>query len=126
MNKKILVIDDEPHIVKVIKSRLEANDYKVITAFNGKEGLVKVQDEDPDIIIVDILMSEMDGYTFVRELKKTPKKIPVIVLTAKTGMAEIFRIEGIDDYVCKPFETEELLGKIEKHLNANGRESNAD
>jgi len=114
--KKILVIDDEPHMVMMIKSRLEANNYEVISASNGKEGLEKIPQEKPDLIIVDVLMPEMDGYTFVRKLKIANDEIPIIVLTAKPGMADLFAEEGITDYLYKPFETEELLSTVEQMI----------
>ncbi|MFH1836905.1 MAG: response regulator [Candidatus Omnitrophota bacterium] len=114
--KKILIIDDEPHIIKMVRSRLEANGYAVITALDGKEGLEKVEKENPDLIIVDVLMPKMDGYTFVRNLKKKRADIPIIILTATQGMTDLFEEEGITDQIHKPFETEELLGKIQKYL----------
>ena len=114
--KKILIIDDEPHIIKMVRSRLEANNYEVVTALNGEEGLNKLHQEKPDLIILDILMPKMDGYTFVRELKKEENEIPVIILTANTGMTDLFDEEGITDHVYKPFKTEELLEKIRKHI----------
>lgn len=113
---KILVIDDEPDIIKVLTSRLQANNYEVVTAANGEEGLEKLKNENPDLIILDILMPQMDGYTFVKRLKKTGREVPIIVLTAKQGMKDLFAIEGITDYVVKPFNADELLKKIEKNL----------
>ncbi len=114
--KKILIIDDEPHIVKMVESRLKMNDYEVVSAFNGREGLNKVHDETPDLIILDVMMPKMDGYTFVRELKKEKNETPVIVLTAKTGMADLFEMEGVVAYIQKPFETEDLLKIISRAL----------
>lgn len=116
--KKILVIDDEPELVKMVKMRLEANNYEVITALDGQEGLEKTRSEKPDLILLDILMPNKDGYTFVKEVKvdESIKHIPIIVLTAKPGMKDLFGIEGIKDYIVKPFEDKELLEKIKKRL----------
>ena len=113
---KILVIDDEPHIVELLRSRLQAHGYDVVTAANGKEGLERVQQENPDLIILDILMPAMDGYTFVRRLRKDGQQIPVIVLTGQGAMRDLFAVEGVNDYMVKPFKSEELLEKIKKHL----------
>lgn len=113
---KILVIDDEPNIISILTSRLEANNYDVVAASNGEEGLEKVESESPDLIIVDILMPKMDGLTFVKQVKKSGKEIPIIILTAKPGMKDLFSMEGVKDYVVKPFTAEELLEKIEKHI----------
>ncbi|MEI6632929.1 MAG: response regulator [Chlamydiota bacterium] len=116
MAKKILIVDDEPHIVEMLKSRLEANDYKVLSACNGEEGLKKVQDENPGLIILDVMMPEMDGWTFLKELKREGKHIPVIILTAKEKMQDLFELEGIKDYIVKPFKADELLEKISKYF----------
>src|SRR3989338_1841917 len=103
MNKKILVIDDEPEMTELLKSRLESQSYEIITAHDGEEGLEKARYEKPDLIILDVLMPKMDGYTFVRELKveEATKGIPVIVLTAKRRMQDLFKLEGIHDYILK-------------------------
>jgi len=118
MSKRILVVDDEPDIVEVVRLRLEANNYEVIAAYDGEEGLRKARNEQPDLIILDILMPEMDGYTFVRELKadESIKDIPIVVLTAKDKMRDLFAIEGIKDYIVKPFKGEELVKIIGKYL----------
>jgi two-component system alkaline phosphatase synthesis response regulator PhoP/two-component system response regulator VicR len=118
MAKKILVIDDEPNVVKMVRSRLEAANYEVIAALNGKEGLEKVKSEKPDLIILDILMPQMDGYTFMREVRSTNslKHIPIVILTAKDKMRDLFAIEGIKDYITKPFKAEELLQAIRRNL----------
>lgn len=119
MPKRILIIDDEPHIVKTIKDRLEFAGYTVITAYDGEEGLKKVNEEKPDLILLDILMPKMDGYNFLRALKldENIKDIPVIILTAKAQMKELFVPEGILNYITKPFDQKELLEKISKALS---------
>lgn len=116
--KKILVIDDEPDFVNLIRVRLEANGYEVIDASNGEEGIKKAEAENPDVILLDIMMPNKDGYTLMRELKykEITKSIPIIVLTAKPGMRDLFGMEGINDYIVKPFEDEELLLRIKKAL----------
>jgi DNA-binding response OmpR family regulator len=118
MAKKILVIDDDPHIVELLKNRLMACSYQVATAHDGEEGLEQVRKENPDLIIVDVLMPKMDGYTFVRTLKRSDptKAIPVIVLTAKDKMKELFELEGVKDYMVKPYRPEDLLKKIRSNL----------
>lgn len=124
MSKKILVIDDEPELVKALKIRFESKGYKVAQASDGEEGIKKIQGEKPDLIVLDIMMPAMDGYTFAREVRFNPgtKHIPVIILTAKEKMKDLFEIEGIKEYIVKPFEYQELLDRIEKLLK---HESNA-
>jgi CheY-like chemotaxis protein len=118
MAKKILVIDDEPHILKMVKSRLEANNYEVVVAFDGAGGLEKVASEKPDLIISDIMMPKMHGYEFVKKLKGDPvhKDIPVIMLSIKEKMKDLFELEGVSDFIVKPFTPEELLEKVRKYL----------
>ncbi|MCK4947885.1 MAG: response regulator [Candidatus Aureabacteria bacterium] len=118
MSKKILVIDDEPQIVKALKIRLESSGYEVVHAYDGKEGLKKLEEEHPDLIILDVMMPNMDGYTFAREVKFNPdtEHIPIIILTVKEKMKDLFELEGINDYILKPFEHQDLLNRIEKLL----------
>ncbi|MBU1147494.1 MAG: response regulator [Candidatus Omnitrophica bacterium] len=118
MAKKILVIDDEPDVVKVVTSRLEANGYEVITANDGDAGLEKLKSEGADLIILDVMMPRMDGYTFVKKIRADDSipKVPVIILTAKDRMKDLFEIEGIKDYLVKPFDSKELLEKVKKYL----------
>lgn len=116
MAKKILVIDDEPDFVEMLKMKLEASGYEVLAAFDGSEGLKKTREEPPDLILLDIMMPHKDGYTFLLELKKDEamRSIPVIVLTAKPGMEDIFQLEGVSGYIMKPFKSAELLPKIKE------------
>ena len=114
MIKKILIVDDEIEFVAMLKIRLEANNYKVIAAFDGEEGLEKAKSEKPDLMILDVLMPKKDGWTLVREIKadQNLKHIPVIMLTIKEHLKDMFKLEGITDYITKPFKAEELLTKI--------------
>ena len=114
---KILVIDDEPNIVQTLQDRLEMNDYEVVTAGNGKEGLKKSLQEKPDVILLDVIMPVMDGHEMLEALRKQPDgNFPsVIMLTARSQTQDIARANacGIDDYIVKPFDLSELLEKIE-------------
>lgn len=118
MAKKILIIDDEPDFVGLLKIRLEANGYKVVTANDGVAGLQRWKEESPDIIVLDIMMPQLGGYSFVQDSKTIPglKQVPIIILTAKPGMEDIFEMEGVHDYIVKPFEDKDLLDKIRKHI----------
>ncbi len=118
MGKKILVVDDEADVAKLLKIRLEGHQFEVVLASDGNEGLDKAEAEKPDLILLDVMMPTMDGYTFVREMKSNPntKDIPIIVLTAKPGMKDLFEMEGARDYITKPYEIDDLLSKINKHL----------
>ena len=114
---KILVIDDEPNIVQTLQDRLEMNEYIVVTAGNGKEGLEIALIEEPDIILLDVIMPIMDGHEMLEALRKHPegKDIAVIMLTARSQTKDITRANacGIEDYIVKPFDLSELLEKIE-------------
>ena len=119
---KILVIDDEPNIVQTLQDRLEMNDYRVVTASNGREGLEKASSEKPDIILLDVIMPIMDGHEMLEHLRKSEdgKDISVIMLTARSQNQDIARANacGIDDYIVKPFDLSELLEKIENILES--------
>ena len=118
--KKILVIDDEADFLEMIKVRLEVNNYEVITASDDEDGLKKAEAENPDLILLDIMMPKEDGYTLLRELKykEATKSIPVIVITGKPYIKDFFEFEtkGIKDYIIKPFEDEDLLLRIKRAL----------
>lgn len=115
---KILVVDDEPNIVQTLQDRLEMNDYVVVTAGNGKEGLETALREGPDVILLDVIMPIMDGHEMLEALRKQPEgqDISVIMLTARSQTQDIARANtcGISDYVVKPFDLSELLEKIER------------
>lgn len=123
--KKILIIDDDPHLVDMMQMRLESEGYTVIKAFDGEEGLYLAKRENPDMVILDVLMPRMDGYTFVREFRSLDcgKDIPMMVLTGKEKMKDLFAIEGIREYVLKPFKAEDLLKTIRRLLDEADRKS---
>jgi DNA-binding response OmpR family regulator len=121
--KKILVIDDMPNIVTMLKARLEASGYEVIAAFDGQQGLTCAYAEKPDLIILDIVMPAGGGYSVYARLKMSPKTrpIPVIFLTAKDrpeDMARAYKL-GAQYYVKKPYKPEMLLETIKKVLETS-------
>ena len=114
---KILIVDDEPNIVRTLKDRLEMNEYNVITGSNGKEGLERALEDEPDIILLDVIMPVMDGLEMLETLRQHSEcdGIAVIMLTARSQTQDIARAKacGIEDYIVKPFDLSELLEKIE-------------
>ena len=113
--KKVLIIDDEPVIVKFLSNRLAANGYKVVTAEDGEEGYLKIKVEMPDLVLSDILMPRLTGYDLVQKLKKEKdgtEKIPVLIMTAKPSMKDFFSDWEIHGFIPKPIVPEDLLQKI--------------
>jgi CheY-like chemotaxis protein len=119
--KKILVVDDEPDILKVTSIRLKKLGYNVLTAVDGKEALDTMRSENPDLVLLDLVMPFMNGAEVCEQIKndKTLKHIPIILFTASGNgamTAEQIKKIGADDYIIKPFEPEELTGKLEEIL----------
>lgn len=118
---KILIVDDEVLLVEMLKTRLETNGYSVVCAYDGQEGIKIVKTENPDLIILDLMLPKMDGYKVCRMLKfdKRYKNIPIIIFTAKAQDSdkEMSQEVGADAYITKPFDPEILLGKIEELIN---------
>lgn len=117
---KILVIDDDIAINELIKVNLELAFYNVVTAFDGNKGYALAKQEQPDLIVLDVMMPEVDGYTVAKRIRENPstKDIPIIMLTALNMLqnkVQGFNI-GVDDYLCKPFEMEELLVRVKALL----------
>jgi DNA-binding response OmpR family regulator len=119
---RILLVEDEEAMVKAVRIRLEANEYKVMTALDGSEGLSKARREKPDLIILDVMLPRMDGFKICRMLKydERYKKIPIIMLTARTQKSDYMRgMEmGADAYLTKPFKSAELLDTIKELLGS--------
>jgi len=127
--KKIMLVDDEPNIIKLIQLRLKANGYRVETAYNGKECLDKIPAFQPDLILLDVMMPVMDGYSTIiamREMRlaadDTVPPIPVLVLSARVDnvIKEFMEKEEIRGYITKPFKAEYLLKKIEEIFEEKG------
>jgi len=124
MPHKILLIDDERVNVALIKLGLASNRYNVIEAADGIEGLEKVKEVNPDIIILDVMMPNMNGYEFMGELKALQgfRTTPVIMLTANETMQDMFKLEGVKAYFVKPVMLNELVAKIVECLGENPEE----
>lgn len=118
---KILIVDDEKMIRNVVKEYAEFEGYETAEAENGMEAVELCRKEDFDIIIMDIMMPRLDGYSAVKEIRKT-KQIPVIMLSARgEEYDKLFGFEiGVDDYVVKPFSPKELLARIKAVLKRGG------
>lgn len=118
--KKILIIENDPTILSNTAELLDLEGYHTFTATNGKKGLEKINRSVPDLILCDLLMPEMDGFTLLKHLGEHPdlKRIPFIFFSAKNDKIDISLglRSGADDYVTKPFELETLLESIEKCL----------
>ena len=118
--KRILIVDDEKDFIDALSARLEARGFDIIEAYTGKEGIEKAHSEKPDLIILDIMLPEMDGYDVCRKLKidENYKNIPIIMLTAKFQPSDVkFAKEmGADEYLTKPLELDLLLDLVSKFL----------
>ncbi len=116
MKKKILIIDDEPDVIKIVDFRLKSAGYKVNMASDGREGIESIKKERPDLILLDIRMPVMDGYEVCRRIKSDEEfsGIPVIFLTASSGATIKDKVSEYmaDDYIIKPFDSENLLKKV--------------
>lgn len=118
-NKKILIVDDEPEILILLTSRLEANNYDVFTAKDGESCLKTAALEKPDLIILDLLMPGMSGIEVCKRLKadENTRKIPIIILTAAgTQMQSIGLEKGAAYFLIKPVDSDQLLSKIKSAL----------
>src|ERR1044071_6426262 len=121
MAKQLLVVDDDPSLLLAVSETLRAEGYEVQTARRGSEAMIRVAESLPDLIISDIRMPGMDGYALVRNLRASPRTrlVPIVFLTAKDETADRiagFRT-GVDAYVTKPFEPEELVAIVKSILD---------
>lgn len=116
MSKRLLVVDDEPNLLRAVAACLKAEGYDVTTARSGREALLQLAGAVPDLVVSDIRMPGMDGYQLARQLRGSPRTalVPLVFLTAKDETAD--RVEGfragIDAYLTKPFEPEELIAVV--------------
>lgn len=124
-HKRLLLIDDDPNLILLVKDYLEFRGYEVITAENGQEALEVLQKETPDMIICDVMMPQMDGYSLVEHVRQDARTswIPVLFLSAKGQSQD--KVKGLntgaDVYMVKPFEPEELVAQVESSLKQASR-----
>jgi len=119
LKKKILVIDDKPEITTVVQSRLEHAGYDVSVANSGEEGLNKVKGYNPDLVVLDVIMDDLNGYEVCAAIKTDRHDLPVIILTS--CISKVNELLGYacraDAYIRKPHSSEQLLPEVEKQLN---------
>jgi two-component system, OmpR family, response regulator MprA len=121
---RVLVVDDEPAVREALRRALALEGYDVDLAENGAEALRKVSAAEPDLVVLDVLMPEVDGIAACRRLRSEGNRVPVLMLTARAGIGD--RVDGLDagadDYLVKPFALEELLARIRALLRRGGHE----
>jgi DNA-binding NarL/FixJ family response regulator len=124
-HRRLLLIDDDPNLILLVKDYLEFRGYEVVTAENGREAIEVLEKDLPDMIICDVMMPEMDGYSLVEHVRSDPRTswIPVLFLSAKGQSQD--RVKGLntgaDVYMVKPFEPEELVAQVESSLKQAAR-----
>mgnify|MGYP000569065657 CR=1 FL=1 len=120
MKKRILVVDDELDLVETLRFSLELEGYEVLVAYNGEDALHLARNENPDLILLDVMLPKMDGYKVCRLLKFDARfrHIPIFMLTAKTQEKDrmIGEQTGADEYITKPFEMDDLMKKVKEYL----------
>ena len=121
-NAKILIADDDRNICELLKIYFEKEGYAVVLAGNGEEALLKFDEEEPDILLLDVMMPRLDGWQVCRELRKK-SECPIIMITAKgETFDKVLGLElGADDYVVKPFEPKELVARVKAVLRRTGK-----
>src|SRR3989304_1260591 len=117
MSKKIMVVDDEPDTVDLVKLVLETEGFEVMTAYSGSECLMKLEKEEPDAVLLDIMMPEMDGWEVFKKIREKSNELPVAMLTVRNQ--DIDKMLGLhvlkaDDYITKPFGRKELVERVRK------------
>jgi len=118
VKKKVLVVEDEPDLVLMLEARLTSEGYEVYSACNGLEGIKKAKKVKPDIILADIMMPKLDGYSMSKRLKEddVTTGIPIIVISVKGTMRGLFKALGVNHYFTKPIAMDELLSTISNIL----------
>ncbi len=121
-NAKILIADDDRNICELLRIYLEKENYNVVLAGNGEEALLKFDEEEPDILLLDVMMPRLDGWQVCRELRKK-SEVPIIMITAKgETFDKVLGLElGADDYVVKPFEPKEIVARVKAVLRRTGK-----
>lgn len=125
MRQRILIVDDDEKIISMLRRGLAFEGYEVMTASNGEQGLNKMMESDPDIVILDVMMPKVDGWEVCRRIREAGSSVPVLMLTAKDDIKD--RVKGLDngadDYLVKPFALEELLARVRALLRRKSSET---
>ena len=118
MNRKVLIVDDERSIVDILRYNLEKNDMTAVCAYDGAEGLRLARECDPDVILLDVMLPEMDGFEVCRTLRAEGNNVPIIMITAREEETDkVFGLElGADDDITKPFSMRELLARVRTNM----------
>lgn len=118
MAKRVLIVDDEKAIVDILKYNLQKNEFEVIEAYDGAEALRLAKEQDPDIILLDIMLPYMDGFEVCKALREEGNNVPIIMLTAREDETDkVFGLEiGADDYITKPFSIRELMARVRANI----------
>ena len=117
MKRKILIVDDEKNIVDILKFNLKKEGFETVEAYDGKQALEMVEREKPDLILLDIMLPEYDGFTVCRKIRQT-LNTPILMLTAREEEVDkVLGLElGADDYITKPFSPRELMARVKANL----------
>lgn len=122
---EVLVIDDDEKITSLLRRSLAFDGYKVRTAKDGKEGLAQMLEKEPDLVVLDVMMPQLDGWEVCRRIRESGSRVPILMLTAKDEVAD--RVKGLDlgadDYLVKPFALEELLARVRALLRRKGSQT---
>ncbi len=126
MANRIMVVDDEPDVVDLVRLVLESDGFDVVTAYSGKEALEKIDKDLPDLVLLDIMMPGMDGWEVYSRIRANPKTkdVPVAMLTAKSQSIDKMiglHVVKVDDYITKPFGRSELLERVKRILKEKGK-----
>lgn len=116
----VLIVDDEPFNIEVLEQAMEENDYRVLTASNGKEAWEKIQSDEPDLVLLDLMMPVMDGFEVLAKVKDDPmlRNIPIIIVSAEQDSKNVVKgiKQGAEDYLTKPVDPAQFLKKVKEFL----------
>ena len=118
MSKRVLIVDDEKAIVDILEFNLQRDGYEALKAYDGPEGLRMAREENPDLVLLDVMLPGMDGFTVCRTLRAEGNDVPIVMITAREEETDkVFGLEiGADDYVTKPFSMRELLARVKANM----------